>query len=129
MKQDTSRNDGLVTVWIRWIARTWGVASTLLLLAFAFGGHEHLRFTTREAALFLLFPVGVIAGFMIAWWRELAGGLVTVGSFLLFSVMLLEWSGRWPGIYFYLFVAPGFLHIASAMLARRNAAMVRSAGL
>ena len=106
------------TVTLRWIARLWGVASALLLFAFAFGGHEHLRFTPHEAILFLLFPVGVIAGFVIAWWRELSGGLVAAGCFFLFSLLLASWTGRWPGLYFMLFAAPGFLHIATSILAR-----------
>jgi hypothetical protein len=125
MNENTLGSDAVesrraLTLAVRWVARTWGLASGLLLLAFAFGGHEHLRFTAREAMFFLLFPVGIIAGFVIAWWRELAGGLVTVGSYLLFCLSLLAWSGRWPGIYFFLFSAPGFVHIASFILARGN---------
>ena len=106
---------------LRWTARIWGIASTLLLLAFAFGGQEHLRFTPREALGFLLFPVGVVAGFAVAWRRELAGGVLTVASLALFGVYLFWGSGRWLGIYFFLFAAPGFLHIASALLASRHA--------
>src|SRR5688572_6196207 len=63
---------------LRWTARVWGIASTLLLLAFAFGGREHLRFSMIEAVAFLFFPLGIIAGFAVAWRRELAGGLVTI---------------------------------------------------
>ena len=51
---------------LRWTARAWGIASALLLLAFAFGGREHIRLTAGEAIGFLLFPVGVIAGFAVA---------------------------------------------------------------
>lgn len=106
---------------LRWAARVWGVASTLLLLAFAFGGKEHLRLTAVEAVGFLFFPVGVIVGFVLAWWRELPGGLVTVGSLALFSVWLFARDGRWSaGPYFLLFAAPGFLHVASALLAARG---------
>lgn len=47
---------------LRWIARAWGLAGGLLLLAFAFGGREHFRLTADEAVGFLLFPVGVVAG-------------------------------------------------------------------
>ena len=104
-----------------WVARAWGVASTLLLLAFAFGGQEHVRFTAAEAVAFLFFPVGVMAGFAVAWRRELAGGLVTVGSLALFYFYLFALSGRWPsGPYFLLFAAPGFLHVASALIAARR---------
>jgi hypothetical protein len=65
----------------------WGIASALFLIAFAFGGQENLRITAASAALFLLFPVGVVAGLAVAWWRELAGGLVTLGSLTVFYVL------------------------------------------
>lgn len=106
---------------LRWTARVWGIASTLLLLAFAFGGREHLRFTAGEAVAFLLFPVGAVVGFAVAWRRELAGGLVTVGTLALFHMYEFAYSGRWwLGPYFYLFAAPGFIHVATALLAARR---------
>ncbi len=104
---------------LRWTARIWGVASTLLLLAFAFGGREHLRFTASEALAFLFFPVGVVAGFIVAWRHELVGGLVTVGS-LTFFYLSVGGSGRPLGPYFLLFAAPGFLHLANALLVARK---------
>lgn len=107
----------VVAVILRWVARIWGIASALILLAFAFGGREHLRFTAGEAIAFLLFPIGVIAGFVIAWWRELVGGIVTVGCFTLLCALLFAQSSRWPGPYFIVFAAPGFLHVASAIIA------------
>lgn len=106
---------------LRWTARTWGVASTLLLIAFAFGGREHLRLTISESVPFLFFPMGVVAGFVIAWRHEFAGGLVTVGSLALFYVYLFVLGGRFPGgPYFLLFAGPGFLHLANALLVARN---------
>ena len=101
------------------MARLWGIASTLLLLAFAFGGREHMRLNMPEALAFLLFPVGIIVGFAIAWRRELSGGLVTVACYILFCLYLSVWDGRWPNAYFLLFSAPGFLHVASALIAGR----------
>jgi hypothetical protein len=106
---------------LSWSARAWGVASAVLLLAFAFGGKEHLRLTASEAVGFLFFPLGVIAGFAIAWWRELAGGMVTIVSLALFYVWQFSQAGQLPtGPYFLLFAAPGFLHVASALLAARR---------
>ena len=105
---------------LRWTARVWGVASALLLFGFAFGGREHLRLAAAEAVAFLFFPVGVVVGFAVAWRRELAGGLVTLGSLALFALYLFAWSGRWIGPYFLLFAAPGCLHVASALLAGRR---------
>ena len=107
---------------LRWTGRAWGGVSALILFAFGFGGREHLRFTPDEAVALMLFPVGVVAGFAIAWRRELAGGLVTVASLALFGLYLFAWRGRWPGPYFLLFAAPGFLHVASALISRRGMA-------
>lgn len=102
---------------LSWAARAWGIASALLLLAFAFGGQEHIRLTAGEAVGFLFFPLGVITGFVVAWRRELAGGLVTVGSLALFYLWLTARDGKLPtSPYFLLFAAPGFLHIASATI-------------
>src|SRR5215203_2786257 len=99
---------------LRWTARSWGIASTLLLLAFTFGGRENLRFTTSTAFAFLFFPVGVVAGFVVAWRRELAGGLITVGSLTLFYLYQFVWGGgRSAGPFFVLFAAPGFIHLAN----------------
>jgi hypothetical protein len=106
---------------LRWIARAGGLASAVLLLAFAFGGREHFRLTWAEAVGFLFFPVGVVAGFALAWRREMAGGLLTLSSLALFYMWLFARSGRLPGgPYFLLFAAPGLLHVASALLAGRE---------
>ena len=106
---------------LRWIARARGIASGLLLLAFAFGGRENLRFTAATATLFLFFPVGIVAGFVVAWWRELAGGLITVGSLAMFYLLVFAWNGSVPSTpFFLLFAAPGFLHVASALIAARR---------
>jgi hypothetical protein len=78
-----------------------------------------MRPTANEAVGLLLFPIGVVVGFGIAWWREGVGGLVTVGSLALFYLWMLGRDGRLPaGPYFLLFAAPGFLHTANALLCR-----------
>lgn len=97
---------------LRWIARIGGVASTLMLLAFAFGGNEHLRLNATEAVAFLFFPLGIIAGFGLAWRRELLGGLLTIGSLAMFYLWIFVSSGRIPtGPYFLLFATPGLFHL------------------
>lgn len=106
---------------LRYVARALGIVSGLLLLAFAFGGGEHMRLTAREAVGFLLFPIGVVAGFVIAWRRELLGGMVTLGSLALFYLWLFYRDGALSGgPYFLVFATPGFLHVAAALLAARR---------
>jgi hypothetical protein len=64
----------------------------------------------------------------MAWRRELAGGLITVGSLALFYPVMFALRGRWPtGPYFLLFAAPGFLHLASALIAARRERGVNTA--
>lgn len=102
---------------LRWIAHVWGVASFLLILAFVAGGAESMRPTTSEAVGLLLFPLGVLLGFGIAWWHEGVGGLVTLGSLALFYLWMFGRDGKLPtGPYFVLLALPGFLHTASAYL-------------
>lgn len=104
---------------LRWIARVGGAASALMLFVFAFGGREHLRFTAAEAVLFLFFPVGVVAGFGVAWWRERTGALMTVGSLALFY--LVSWThGKPLSPYFLLFAAPGILHLVNGFVVARH---------
>src|SRR5262245_10853640 len=107
---------------LRWVARAWGLASTLLLLAFMFGGREHFRPTANEALGLLLFPVGVVVGFAVAWRREGVGGLISLGSLALFFLWIFARDGRLRGVpyFFLLFAAPGFLHVAGALIARRE---------
>lgn len=78
--------------------------------------------TAGEAVAFLFFPVGVVVGLVVAWRRELVGSLITVGSLVLFYLYMSAWGSlRPPGPYFLLFAAPGFLHLASALLVARRA--------
>ena len=100
----------------------WGIASTLVLIAFVWSRPEHPRFTMGAAIAFLLFPIAVTAGFAVAWRRELLGGLIAVGSFALFNIFVVVCGGRWPlNGYFLALVAPGFLHLANALFVSRGA--------
>jgi hypothetical protein len=106
---------------LRWIARVWGIVSFLLIAAFMFGGAEHLRPTANEAIGMALFPIGVLIGFAVAWWREGLGGLISVCSLALFYGWSYFRSERFPtGPYFLLFSAPGFIHLFNAAMSRRK---------
>jgi hypothetical protein len=100
---------------LRWIARIGSVASTLLLLLFATSGGGVPR--PSEVVALAFFPVGVVLGFGIAWWREGTGGAVTVLSLAAFYAWMTVVGGRFPtGPYFLLFAAPGFLFLACSLL-------------
>jgi peptidoglycan/LPS O-acetylase OafA/YrhL len=106
---------------LRWFGRIWGLASTLLFAAFLFGGREHLRPTLMELLGLLFFPGGLVAGFLIAWRHERAGGLITVVSLGLFYLWIFCRDGQVPtSPYFLLFAGPGIVHLLSDHIARRN---------
>jgi hypothetical protein len=106
---------------LRWLGRVWGIASAIFLMTVLFGGSEHLRPTFMQAIRLPFFPVGVITGFVVAWYSDAVGGLITVASLALFYAWMFGRDGRIPSTpYFLLFAAPGFLHILSELIARRH---------
>jgi hypothetical protein len=94
----------------------------MLLLFFLGMVSEPPALTLAEFIGVLLFPVGVVAGMVVAWWREVIGGAITAGSLALFYVLDLLVTGTFPGgPFFILFAAPGLLFLLVWWLARPSA--------
>ncbi len=106
---------------LRWTARVWSAASVALVLAFIVGeGFNPTKLNTWFGILFLLFPVGISVGMILAWWKEGLGGSITVGSLLAFYVVHHVNVGAFPKGWAYLvFAAPGFLFLLSSYWSRR----------
>jgi hypothetical protein len=98
---------------LRWSARALSLLAVAILLAFAFGEGLNLsRFTARELLLFSFFPLGFCAGLVVAWWRELLGGGITVASLAAFYLVDYLLSSSFPrGFAFLLLAVPGFLFL------------------
>lgn len=109
-KSDRQR---LLTQMVRWIGRAWAVASIVLILAFLVGeGIDLSQMKAIEWLGFLFFPVGICAGMILAWWREGLGGIVAVGSLLIFYMIHFMTAGTFPkGWAWLVFAAPGFLFL------------------
>lgn len=106
-----------------WTARALTVVSVVVLLLFLTGddGLDPSKVRPREWVGLLFFPFGVMAGMVIAWWREGLGGAVCVGSLLAFYVWHLLSAGGLPrGIYFFAFSLPGFLFLLYVLLSKRS---------
>lgn len=104
----------------RWIARIWSVASIALILAFIVG-ERSLPSNAREWIGFVFFPFGISAGMILAWRNELAGGALTVASLVVFYLVQRAMAGVFPqGWAWLVFAAPGFLFLATWLLARRS---------
>ena len=116
-------NVTLVTV--RWVARAWSILSILAVLAFAVGeavGGNGPRPTPQELVGLALWPIGVGAGLVVAWFREELGGIFALGCLIAFYVWNLFRSGHLPqGPFFFLMAAPGLLFLIAGFLSRRSA--------
>jgi hypothetical protein len=115
------RGESLALVALAWSARATSVVSTGLLLLFFVGeGFDPSDVTPRQWAGLLFFPLGVVAGMILAWWREGVGGAVTVGSLLAFYAWHVLAGGWVPrGSAFIAFSLPGFLFLLYGLLSRR----------
>ncbi len=90
---------------LKWIARVSGILVGLFFLVFAIGEGFYYGITTPaadEAVLMMFIPVGMIAGIVVAWWKEGLGGLIIIGSVVLFNIAQLA---LFPGqsSYYYAF--------------------------
>ena len=98
---------------IRWAARILGLFSLAFILLFFFGEADFsqpLHLDPREIVLIVFFPVGVILGNLLGWWREGLGASITISSFAAFYLSDLIFTGTWPsGPFFALLASPGIL--------------------
>lgn len=117
MAQSIGQRRSAVSV-VRWTARLWSLASVALVLGFIVG--EGLNPSGRNEWLgFLFFPFGICAGMILAWRREAAGGMVTVGCLGAFYVLRFATAGVFPQGWAWLaFAAPGFLFLLAWFLSR-----------
>jgi hypothetical protein len=97
-----------------------------LLFLIGEGGFNPFAMTADEAVLMVLFWAA-IAGLVIGWWSERIGGLLTVGSIVLFYVVHRLVGGSFPkGWAFALIALPGVLFLALACCSLRRDSRIQS---
>lgn len=110
----------------RWFARVWSLLSILIILMLAIGesvGSKGRRPTSQEWLGLALWPIGAIAGLVVAWFREELGGIIAIACLAGFYAWNLLHSGFLPrGPFFLLFTAPAFLFLAAGLLSRHETA-------
>ena len=109
---------GLPLAIIELLARVGSIASiTLLLMLFAGEGFHPSKISANEWAGLLFFPIGVVIGMAIAWWKEGVGSVITLGSligfYLVWGYLLRNHIGGW---WFLVFASPGFLFLLHWLL-------------
>lgn len=104
---------------LRWFARIASLASIAMLAVFATSGGNFP--SASEWLLIAFFPVGVVVGMIVAWWREIAGGIITLLSLAAFYTTLLINSGHAPTTpWFIIFASPGLLLLICGLLASHS---------
>ena len=117
------RNEfGLPLAAIELFARLGSIASIVLLLMLFVGeGMNPSTITRNEWAGLLFFPIGVMIGMVVAWWKEGVGAAITLGSLVAFyfvwGYLLRNHIG---GLAFITFASPGFLFMLHWLLLRGN---------
>ena len=109
---------GLPLAIIELLARVGSIASiALLLMLFVGEGFHPSKISTNEWAGLLFFPIGVVIGMAIAWWKEGLGSVITVGSligfYLVWGYLMRNHIGGW---WFLVFASPGFLFLLHSLL-------------
>ena len=109
---------GLPLAVIELIARVGSIASiTFLLLLFQAEAFHPKEIAPREWIGLLFFPLGVIVGMVIAWFKEGVGATITLGSLLGFY-LVYGYLFRYhiAGCWFLVFASPGFLFLVHWLL-------------
>ena len=104
---------GLPLAVIELLARVGSIASiTLLVMIFLGDGFRPAEISRNEWIGLTFFPLGVVVGMIIAWWKEGVGSVLTVASligfYLVYGYLLRNHIGGW---WFILFASPGFLFL------------------
>ena len=109
---------GLPLAVIELLARVGSIASiTLLLMLFAGEGLHPSEVAPRQWVGLFFFPLGVIIGMVIAWWKEGVGAAITLGSlmglYLVYGYFMRYHVASWV---FLVFASPGLLFLLHWLL-------------
>lgn len=107
---------------LRWIARVMSLGTIGIIGAFAFGEGTP---TKAEWLVLAFFPIGLVVGLVLAWWREIPGALLALGSMAAFYAIHFAARGTFPaGPYFAVLVSPAVVFLAAGLINR----MMRTPG-
>jgi hypothetical protein len=103
---------------IEGLARITSIASVALLIMLFLGeGLDPSAITRNEWMGLVFFPIGVVIGMVVAWWKEGLGAAITLGSlaafYLVWGWLLRNHIGGWA---FVTFASPGFLFLLHWLL-------------
>lgn len=112
---------------LRGVARVGSLLSIGLILLFFTGEPFHpTQIPLKQWIGLTLFPLGVVIGMIIAWWRPGLGAGVTLLSLLIFYGIYGLLFGNRLGGWFIVFAAPAFLFLLYSSVSRSKFTEVTS---
>lgn len=117
------KDQGLV-IFFRWLARILSLASCAMLLLFIFSDIASFKnLKIKEAVGLLFFPLGVMAGMLIAFKNEAVGSLIGLISlfcfYTIYGLLLTEVFPR--GWWFLFFSSPLFFYLVAWLISKFRA--------
>lgn len=112
------------------VARILSIVSIGTILLFMIGENFGMtRIAPKEWLGLLFFPFGVAAGMLIGWWRAILGGVISVGSLVMFYFVFV-WlfnESFWQSatLIFFIFTIPGFLFLINGLLVQNALGKMR----
>ena len=106
----------------RWLARLTSLLSLGIVAMFLLAEPFNPRNVRgREWVGFVCFPIGVMVGLIIAWWKEGLGAAISISSLAAFY-LVFGWlmGSNIHGPWFLIFTAPAFLFLIAWFLSRSN---------
>ncbi|HTH51977.1 MAG TPA: hypothetical protein VL501_08590 [Pyrinomonadaceae bacterium] len=100
---------------LRWSARLLSALTIAFILLFMFGSEANWSaVAVRDLIGLLFFPFGLMLGLVLGWRREMAGGLIGVGSMALFFLVygLVVNRAVFMGWWFVVLSVPAVLFLA-----------------
>ena len=102
-------------------AVVFSVITIAILLMFIFGESEslngYLEMEFKEMISFFFFPIGIIAGMVVSWWKQITGAIISLASLAIFYLLhLIFWKELPGGAWFLIFVSPAFLFLIAGFI-------------
>jgi len=108
----------VTTLSVRWLARIGSLLS-IGLIALFFIGFRPNQVRPKEWIGLAFFPIGVVVGMIIAWWKENVGASISLLSLLAFyGVYGFLLGSHIHGWAFIVFASPSFLFLLYSIISR-----------
>jgi hypothetical protein len=115
---DTKTYANLTMLGLRWMARVGSLLS-IGLIALFFVGFQPKQVRPKEWIGLAFFPLGVVVGMTIAWWKEDIGAGISLVSLLAFyGVYGFLLGSPIHGWAFIVFTSPAFLFLLHSIISR-----------